>query len=487
MRRTLMLLLGVALAGGLAAPARANQADRDYIAKKFLVVYLPRPNDAKSVVTVNAQQVASGGSFTPDPAKTGFRDLLQSLYAATPARGLTADEQERLQAVVAATLRITEKTIRIVLVNDDAGPITNAASQAEFSLSCTDHTDANGRILAAQRIWPTAMVVGADPGAEPAKPWGGSFSIGSYRMANDSDSFPSFKSAMWTVVHELTHTQDLSYMRWMEFRSFHYGGDGSHYFTEACPSIASAYKEGLANFVAWWFARDYIGRIAAWHGTDGDVLVEKAPSTATSNDPADVFFYKLLDASKSRAASGGFSSDIQMNYGVWHISELPPRMVVHNEQIIALVLFYRAMATANGFNEVMDTFKKSNPGNHRVSASAWARLIDSLSTQLLPAPLKRADVARTSPQQALLVMALCDYFTGFRAKDQAELASLFEDQAYIKDWVVAYDTSGRAAVRAAVQKWESANPKPPGDQEGKWFDRITAVTGVISTTVGLRK
>lgn len=309
--------------------------------------------------------------------------------------------------------------------------------------------------------------------------------MGAYRITKDTNNFPSFMKVMMVFAHELTHTQDLSYMRWIEYRVFHYGKDGSHFFEEAVPSLASAYKEGLANFVGWWFARPYLSHVAAWHGTDGYVLVEKAPADATSADPSDLFIYNLLDPAKKQPVVFG-DKNINDNYGVWKISGMPPRLLVHNEQIIALVLFYRAMATSTGFAEVMDSFKKSNAGNFRVSSSAWARLIDQLSTQLLPSTITRNNVANVSPGRALLLMALCDYFTGFRAKDQAELMAMFENQAFVKDWVVAYDTSAKASVRDAVRKWETANAAPPGNQSDRWRERLTGVTGVIAATVGIR-
>jgi hypothetical protein len=486
------LLLGSAVALGLyvasALPAAASAADRAYIKSKLQFVYLPDPNNP-AAVTVDGQKVADEATFHPNPALTPFRDTIQALLSDKLAGGLTAEAQERLQSVVAQTLRITDKPIRVVFVNDLSVAITNAKVIDDYDLALSDHTIAPGVVIS-QRVWPAAMVVGADPDAATAKPYGGSFAMGAYRVTKDLNNFPNFTALLWVFCHELTHTQDLSYMRWIEFRVLHYGNDGAHFFTEAIPSMASSFKEGVANFIGWSFARRNMDQVSSWFGTDGYVLVEKPPASAKPGDlPHDVFNYNSLDQSQRQTVTFE-DKNINDNYGVWKISGLPPRVLLHNEQIIALILYFRAMSTPNGFQEVMASFKRMNPSTFRVSTSAWAKLIDQLGTDMLPSTLTRESVARAEAGPALLPIALCDYFTGFKVQNEAEFLKLFAGADYVKDWVHSYCASAQPAVREAVNKWKAANPAPTGltgaALKTAQAKRQQDITRVIATTLGVK-
>lgn len=470
------------------APAAANAADRDYITSKLQFVYLPNPNDATSAQKFDGKAVANAGQFTPNPALTSFGNLAQALLSDKPAGGLASEAQERLQSVVAKTLRVTDKPIRVVLVNDLNGPITNTKAINDFSLSLSDRTDNAGNVIASRRVWPAAMVVGSDPDADPAaraaSPYGGSFAMGAYRVTQDADNFPNFTAVLWVFCHELTHTQDLSYFRWQEFRVMVYGQDYSHFFTEAVPSMAASYGEGLANFVGWSFARRNMDQVSAWFGTDGEILVEKAPTGAGLHP--DLYQYNTLDDSRREKTPTG-NTNIDTNYGRWKISNLPPKMVLHNEQMIALALYYRGMATPDGFDKVYRAFTRSNPGNYRVSTSAWAQMVDRLCTQDLPSGTTRANVSNQTVGPAVLTIALCDYFTHFRAKDAAEFTGMFEGLQYLKDWITNYDTSSRAGVRDAVSKWEAAHPVPAsGLTREQWGQRVADITQVIAKTLGAK-
>ena len=171
--------------------------------------------------------------------------------------------------------------------------------------------------------------------------------------------------------------------------------------------MASSYKEGLANFVSWAVARRDMDQVAAWFSSDGTVLIEKPPSPPPAGYlPPDVFTYDTLDKTKMESTAGFGDPAINARYGAWKLSNLPAKVIIHNENIISLVLYFRAAATPNGFDEVMDAFKAVNPRTYRVSTSAWAQMIDELSFEMLPRPSDRAKLGKASIPGAMLTMAL---------------------------------------------------------------------------------
>jgi hypothetical protein len=463
--RRLSCLFAAALVLCLASPppTAGDAADRAYILAKLQFVFLSNPNDKGTAAKIDAAKVVTDDSFYPKPGLTVFRDFIKALTSDKLAGGLSKEAQDRLQSTIALTLKVTDKPIRVVLVDDVAAPITNADAINEFALSLSTFTETATGTQFPRRVWPAARTSNVNPDDTTPKPYGGTLAIGALGVTKDTNNFPNFMALLMTFGHELTHTQDLSYNRFMEYRVFRYGADGKHYFTEAIPSMASSYKEGLANFVGWSLVRRNMDQVAAWFGTDGYVLVEKPPNPKPAGYlPPDVFNYDTLDKTKMETGLTFSDPNIAANYGVWKLSNLPPRVIIHNEQIIALILYSRATSTPNGFQEVMASFKSMNPRTFRVSTSAWAQMIDQLGSDMLQFSNDRQKVGTQSVGRAMLPMALVDYFTNFKLQNEAEMAEILENHLYIKDWVKGYWIEAKSNVRDEVTKWKAANPAPTG-------------------------
>jgi hypothetical protein len=90
----------------------------------------------------------------------------------------------------------------------------------------------------------------------------------------------------------------------------------------------------------------------------------------------------------------------------------------------------------------MDCIKQVNPKVDKRSTSAFAQLVQELCMQGALGP-------GGSGRQDLLPLALCDYFTLFKSKDEADFAGLFDgllDQSLISDYFKV-----RGSVKSAVK------------------------------------
>jgi hypothetical protein len=287
------------------------------------------------------------------------------------------------------------------------------------------------------------------------------------------------------------HTQDLSYGRFMEYRSlehpprfFHYGARPGHFFTEAIPDMAMTYKEGVANFSGYAFGIDSISRPAEWFLNDDLILIDVPPSPPPAGSlPPDVYTYNTLDTSKR--------VPITPQYSGWHISDLPPKVIAHNEWIITLILLNIAPELANstpasgvyaGFDELATEIQNVNRQALQTSTSAWAQLVERLCRRLGSSP----------GPKSVLPIALCDYFTKFKSRDEAEMRQAFEEFPTLHPWITAYCTTSfsgfgngvRASVRGAVITWETRNPLSPTATAADKARRLRDISRLIARTLG---
>ena len=448
--KKLFLLSTLALGLMLSLPvgARANDADRAYIKGKLVFFYVGNPNDAAATaVHIDTDGVLKNtgtGSFYTDATMAKFRDMIKALLGNAAVAG--AGDQDKLQSVVASTLKITGKPIAIYLVDDDAAKLTNAANLGRFGICLDNNTS--------KQAWPCARVYRGDD--RDTHLWGGNLTLGAWHYNHDSQ-FATLKVCISTACHEMMHTQDLSDMRIHQFGAFYYGNDRTHYTAEATPDVALTYIEGIANFAAYSYDDDAAAKVRKWFSDNGYIVVEKTvPAGATAPE---LYLYKQLkDAGiqEITPVPATFNTNIQSNYAIYNIRSLPAKVIAQNEQVIAIALHTQAYYTS--FDNVMAAIKDINGTTFRTSTSAWALLISRLCTR---SALDRTaeQLGKTDykePKKYYLPLAICDYYTSFRSNNKDEFKAVFEDLPTITPWIDAYFDSGvRDTAKAAV------NPSAP--------------------------
>jgi hypothetical protein len=428
-----------------ALPARASEADRNYIRNKLTFFFVANPNAAgaaASTVDVDAVLKSTGTTaFYTSATLAKFRDMIKALVGAGPVAN--AGDLDILQQVVASTLKITGKPIGVYLIDDSGAKVTNQANQDKFGICLDDSTN--------RQAWPCASAYTEDDRDKHA--WGGNLTLGSWHFKN-SAQFAALQDCIATSCHELMHTQDLSDMRLHIFGAFMYGNDQTHYDVEATPDMALTYMEGIANFAAYWYNSNAFREANEWFTANGYLLVEKV--VPPGEKAPELLLYKELQKagiSEISPAPANYSANIRANYAFYKIRSLPAKVIVQNEQIVSLALHTHAFYTS--FDNVMAAIKDINPSTYRTSSSAWAAVIGRLCTRALPPGRTVAQLGRAEykePKKYFLPLAICDYYTSFRSTNKSEFKAVFEDWPTIVPWVDAYwDSGARDDVKHAVK------------------------------------
>lgn len=459
----------------VSAPGASAQSDRDYLRGKLSFRYVHTPNSTSSAVEVlDNAAIASGtesGTFWASPSLRGLHGLVRALLKA-PGQGGDAN----LQNVAARTVRILDRPVMITLVNDMTAPLSQAAMTHWDACD-----DGNGR------AWPCASnaSVTDDQRAHcaqtlrrpvPARQdatWAGTMTLGQAAFNGGTAGSPT-----GTFVHELVHTQDRSdraaHMFLVSRREYHYGDDGTHFDIEAVPNLASTYQEGIANAVMMTMDGREARRMFDWFASNGVLMVEKtalrpgtgageAPCWTTVTSPSpDIWLYNQLRAAGVREVRR--SPNPFPNYAYFRIRDLPPRFIVHNENIIALV--FSEYARHLGLSNFMAALKANDATLFRVCASSIAQLYDRLCRAGNRGALPHASEARglvsgdaATPRPYLIPLAYADYFTAYNATTKAEYASIFENMLP-QEWVDLYWDRYKSQVRLAAPVTASSPPRP---------------------------
>jgi hypothetical protein len=255
---------------------------------------------------------------------------------------------ERLQYYLAIILNLTNQNILFHLVNDGGTTQMNAAAKSRYNVC--DYTNNPGK------SWPCAHVIGRRSqfltdacGPEPRSRWGGEFTIGEFFIQQHSTNMAS---VLGTIVHELTHTQDWTDLRWHEFQTsvgtLQYGRDGDHFYTEVLPSREYTFAEGLANS----FSFNYEGGIDSMlrELMRGDTFLVEVPpanfqvgSVCGRRVPIspDVFIYNQisLTASEIRRVTRTIGPNRTTEYALFKTLDVPPKaLIFHNEKFLSCII-----------------------------------------------------------------------------------------------------------------------------------------------------
>lgn len=477
------LLAAGLLLGGWTAGASAD--DRDYLQGKLAFRYVHQPNTTSSTPEVlDNAAVAAGtetGTFWSNTQVPGLHGIVRALLKPAGRGG-----DGHLQFVAAQIIKILDKPVIIMLLNDVGTPLTTAA------FNQWDACD-NG----SGRAWPCASNMDTSDDARencarrlgrpvPARrtAWAGQMALGQTVFVSD----PGWATS--TFIHELVHTQDRSdrraHMFWVSSRAYHYGADGTHFGVEAVPNLAATYQEGIANTLRLVVNERRRTEMFNWFSNNDVVYVEKAlvpPGTgAGSTVPCytvvtapspDVWLYDQLRAAGARELTVTGGGPAGAGYAYYRIRDLPARFIVHNEYILSLT--FSEYARHLGLSRFMRALKANDATLFRVSTSPVAQLYSTLcSIGLEGRPLSSVvGVNEAGPKPYLIPLAYADYFTGFRATSKAEYAAIFENLLR-QEWVDLYWDGYKDEVRAATPISGSRAPR---------FDDLTT----IAITLGVNQ
>jgi len=460
----------IALAGATAARPAAAQTDRDYLRNKLSFRYVATPNNTSSAVEVlDNAAISSGtesGTFWASPSLAGLQGMVRKLLKA-PGQGGDGN----LQYVVAKTVRILDKPVMITMVNDVSSTLSSGAMNhwdacddghghawpCASNSSTTD--DQRQQCAETQHVAPPARLDAT---------WAGQMTLGQAAFNGGTAG-----SATGTFVHELVHTQDRSDRRAHMFtisrNSYHYGSDGTHYDVEAVPNLAYTYQEGIANAGMMTVDAHVNQRLFQWFANNDVIMVEKnvpvPPGTGAGAAPCwtvvttpspDIWLYNQLTAAHVREVTR--TPNPYPNYAYFRIRDLPPRFIVHNENIIALV--FSEYARHLGLQKFMDALKANDRTLFRVSTSPIAQLYNTLCRAGLDGrPLSSVtNVSDAGPKPYMIPLAYADYFTAYRSTTKAEYKSIFEDMLP-QEWIDLYWDNWKDTVRAAAPIDASHTPQ----------------------------
>jgi hypothetical protein len=484
LRTFAVILIAAAFHLGIVSPACAQ--DAAYLQGKLSFRYVDNPNNTSSTPEIlDNAAIAAGtetGTFWSNAQIPGLKGIVRSLLKA-PGRG--GDGQ--LQFVTAQILKILDKPVIIMMLNDVGTPL----SQAAFNQ--WDACD-NG----SGRAWPCASNMDtSDDSREscarklgrpvPARrsSWAGQMALGQTVFVGDVGWATS------TFIHELVHTQDRSdgrpHMFWVSSQSYHYGADGSHYGVEAVPNLAATYQEGIANTLRLVVNERRRTEMFNWFANNDVVYVEKAlvpPGTGPGTLPCytvvtapspDVWLYNQLQAAHVPQVTPSGGPPAGPGYAYYRIRNLPPRFIVHNEYILALT--FSEYARHLGLSKFMRALKTNDATLFRVSTSPVAQLYNTLCTIGLDGRSLSSvvGVSDSGPKAYMIPLAYADYFTGYRSASKADFASIFEGMLR-QEWLDLYWDGYKDEVRAAAPINATRAPR---------FDDLTTIAitlGVNSST-----
>jgi hypothetical protein len=415
---------------------------RPYLIEKLRFYYVEAPNDSsQKPFLLDNEKIAANdtsghyGEFWTSLNTEIARALVRGLLG-TPENG----GDLALQRYAKEICQIQDKPVEVWLYID-------ADSLNAFAMD-TYHPclDSEGY------VWPCASSF--KKGSEKFEEWAGYMHLGTINMNTHRDEWT--KAAF---LHELMHTQDHSNVGAHIFHSyeagkwFDYGSDGTHYMAEAVPSLISAYQEGIANTVGMLYDEKEARQIFTWFANNDYLLVETTyDSTAAVDLPARAWLYhrirQAINDDGDDLSGEDRDSVIVANYRGYRIRELPPKFIIHNEMIIALIFSkYVQHVNLDTFIEAVIATNFTDP-----SMSPLAQMFKSLCEAGLPAGetvLTARKLPVATPKPYLLPLAYADYLTGYTAMNKQEFSEIFEEELP-QPWIDLYWDTEMQHVREVV-------------------------------------
>ncbi len=427
----------------VASPADvAGQSARERLADYLLFYYVEFPNNddqSYKPQLLDNQQIMAGtesGDFWLDNDVAVLHEFVRAALQEPPNA-----ETARFQMMLSRILDIRGGRAAVYLVDDVGQPLADDGRVVRDRYGSS--VDQSGKY-----VWPSAR------SSSRSKSYVGSFSMGAHYANSDARARSAF-------LHELMHlqleTDERPHLFISSGKHYVYGTDGDHYGNELIPDLSRTFDEAIANTMELLYdvgeARETFGSFQP----DDRVLVEVAipdPTKSHSSLAPEVW----LDDQIREAGVRPYKT--WNGYAMYRIADLPPRFIVHNELILALI-FSEYVRRHIGFDEYVGVIRRANQrlasardelkdfGKSRLTISATANFIQILCEEGTRSGVDPTTTSTAEPGAELLPLAFLDFFTGMAAETEEEFSDLFDGQLS-EDWIRLYWTVGRPTLDAAL-------------------------------------
>ena len=442
-------------------------SDRDYIADRIRINYIPHPNTPPlEVIRIPVSRVLGSGFIFGTASENGMDVCARFLKHLLRPVGRGADDgQPLLQQNVGNTLRITGDSV-VVDIYNDSQPL-NAFAKTNY-IGDPNYQD--------QHVWPAAWRDDVNPAAT------GAIHAGHIQFGENYASGNGITEMRRTFVHEIMHTQDFADVRYHVWGRMRYGADGDHYSNEMLPNPADAFKEGQANSMTFIYSRITRNQAISWFANNEYCIIEMPPADAVITSrrlpPRAQWIYTLVSSTNPPGAGLVYADGSLPTYRVYRIAELPSQFIMMNEQIIGMIGAEYALKI--GRAKYFQAIRSGNGRIFRVSTAASARWMEALSNTAIPDGVTMNDIRTTSRASMpyLFALALADYFTYYRSTSVSQFKAMFEG-SLSDDWANVYWTVGKDIVRRAAPITLTGG-RPPVLNVQQNIDAIATALGVTT-------
>lgn len=445
-----------ALAGLASAVPALAETNAEYIARKVSVGYVDNPNTPAPIDVITPEAVIAGtgtSQFFTRPECAPLREMANAMFKPGTTDGVN---HATFQRYLANIIRLQDRPILIMLINDNAAPIANGLSVNNAWIN------GNGHVWPHASRWNPPVAVGGGS-------YGGYFTFGNYELLHNPQ-FSQSANRLGVFLHEMTHTQDTAQWRAHMYGPYSYG-TGGHYTVEVVPDPSAAYSEAIANFMHMLVDRREVRDHFNWF-TDPNaiILVDRRPrgdTPAPTTDEAGrtvrtstarrVSFRLIEDLRRLginplTSAPAGYSAEaftrLNRTSAFYRLRDLPASVVARNEEIFALVIYYTNFTI--GFDRMIQVYRRAIRSTDETSSPVFGNFVHFMAETANGGPLTGTP-SSTTPVRGFLPLALFDYFTRFAATDATSYKRALEFSDGPDDWVDTYFSSGiRARVRAAI-------------------------------------
>lgn len=404
-----------------------QRANHLVVSDNFRFYYFDTPSTSTPYLISNSdvRNGSESGAFWSNTSMAKFHEFLRALLK-DPNNGGDA----QLQYLAAKLVQINSRRIMVRLWNDVS------------PLSSSDVSVSNKPCISDSHVWPCASHWTTADNSY----WGGYMHLGIH--------YSNQNGLTWlkeTFLHELMHTQDATNQLGNSYvvfgKSYRYGADGSHFFTEAIPNKRLAYMEAIANVAPFYYNFSDFNRRFSWFTSNGDLLVERnAPSNWIrtlgrffgSGYSDNVWLYDEIRNHPS--GSAGRNDPNNAGYSRFSIQSLPGKFIVHNELIMAMMMTMTSMHVADidpfiwatkTFNTRISSNQNQDPLALFVKIFAEGMLqhgetFAAIKQELDSRNYSSADV--DTPYTFILPLAYSDYFTGYASTSKSQFQELFNNE-----------------------------------------------------------
>jgi len=414
MKKLFFLLTIVLLFTSFTFSQSLEEQNRQYVLEKLVFYYVDNPATAAPVppanissLEINKTDIAANKDIVSpvwtNANNAGLKTLLIKLLR-PPANGGDAN----LQRVVKNVLLISDKKVAVFLYND----ISNVAFHSSW-FACADPASSNFAAAHNRASWPCA-----EYSTDRTKVASGQIAIGAYfysptRPATDG-GYGTVSEKNHVFIHELVHTQ-VPLVLESTLSVNMYGTDGNHFLDEMIPSRNSAFNEGIAtSFAMQYFIPSGLS-MTKWHNDNTTLFVENLAGCA-SPPTAQCLQMRLTNASV--AAEGTCTTS---GASCYKIRNLPPPILLYNENVTANVLFQYMREFGSQMMLVRD-IKNALTEMNKASNYTFAPLFKEMAKSGMNFRNSKA-AAGSHTHGQLLPVAILDFYTGYKLNNKAALES----------------------------------------------------------------